>query len=204
MPWGKSYSQWAREWVLWALSIRKAVNPIIDESGANCCIDQRPPVWFLAGTLGTSVNRKCRIPNGQAIFFPIIEKESSFAEEGDQLKTEEDLLMRAKQLMDLVVDIRLEIDGEFVYNLRELRFSSGIFDLSFPEQNIYDVMPGRTKSVTDGFWIMLRPLSKGSHVVRFSGRALIPDGPAAEIANRYIDYKDHLFETKASYELFIE
>ena len=106
--------------------------------------------------------------------------------------------------MDLVVDIHLELDGISINNLSEMRFNSGVFDLVFPEENIYDVVPGPTKSVTDGFWVMLKPLQRGKHVVRFSGSALIPEGPAEEIANRYLEYNNHLFETKVSYELFIE
>ena len=95
--------------------------------------------------------------------------------------------------MDLVVDILSELDGIAINNLSEMRFNSGVFDLVFPEENIYDVVPGPTKSVTDGFWVMLKPLQRGKQVVRFSGGALIPERPAEKIANRYLDYNNHLF-----------
>ena len=60
---------------------QRKCNPITDLTGRYCCEGQKSPVWFLAGTFGNSVRRKCSIPHHSAIFFPIIEKECSFAEE---------------------------------------------------------------------------------------------------------------------------
>ena len=56
-----------------------------------------PNVWFLAGTFGNVnlIRRKCIVPLGKAIFFPILEKEDSFAEDVD-LRSELELASRAE------------------------------------------------------------------------------------------------------------
>jgi hypothetical protein len=43
------------------------------------------------------------------------------------------------------------VDGVKLRDLRKYRVHSGIFDLVFPENKVYDVEPGLTRSVTDGY-----------------------------------------------------
>jgi hypothetical protein len=202
-PFGKTYSEWAEEWIKWSLSIPKSSNPIMDETGKNCAESQSGPVWFLAGTSGTFVKRKCCIPFTKAIFFPIIEKECSFAEEGDQIKTEADLCNRATYLMDIVVEMKVLIDGIDVKNLKNYRARSCVFDLVFPEDNIYGVKAGTTRSVTDGYWLLVKQLPIGNHVIHLMASALIPEGPAEEIAKRYVKFSDNIFRTEVLYDLKI-
>ena len=47
------------------------------------------------------------------------------------------------------------------------------FDLDFPENNVYDVQPGITRLVCDGYWIFLEPLSSGKHHIEFMGEAIL-------------------------------
>lgn len=202
-PYGIKYGEWVEKWIKWSLSMPKSFNPITDETGKNCAKSQLGPVWFLAGTFGTSVKRKCNIPFRKAIFFPIIEKECSFAEEGDQLKTEADLCNRARYLMDVVIEMKVIIDGTAVKDLEKYRVRSSVFDLQFPEDNIYGVKAGATRSVTDGYWLMVKPLSRGSHVIHFMASALIPKGPAEEIAKRLMKYNENIFRTEVIYDLSI-
>lgn len=63
------------QWWQWALSIPESANPLNEftDAGAVCMVGQRGPVWFLAGTLvGGTVSRKCSVPAGTAIFFPVV------------------------------------------------------------------------------------------------------------------------------------
>ena len=53
-PYGVSYLQWAAKWWQWLLSIPSDTNPAADKTGINCGINQKGPVWFLAGTFGGS------------------------------------------------------------------------------------------------------------------------------------------------------
>lgn len=202
-PYGKRYGEWAEEWIKWALSIPKTINPIVDNTGKDCAEKQTSPVWFLAGTFGISVRRKCQIHHDMAIFFPIVEKECSFAEEGDQLKTEKEMCNRASYLMDVVVDMSVVIDGIELKCLNKYRARSRVFDLVFPPDNVYGVSPGNTRSVTDGYWLLIKPLTVGNHTIRIRARALIPEGPAETIARRYVKFNRNIFKTEAFYELNI-
>jgi hypothetical protein len=70
---GNTYGEWSAEWWQWALSIPAANSPISDTTGANCTQRQSGPVFYLAGTSGGhAVTRKCTVPTGKALFFPIL------------------------------------------------------------------------------------------------------------------------------------
>ena len=153
---------------------------------------------FLLELLGLPQNRKCTIPSTKAIFFPVIEKECSFAEEGEQLKTEEDLVARAKLLIDLVSSMEVTINGINLKNPRQYRARSRVFDLTFPQDNVYHVKPGPTRSVTDGYWVFLKPLRVGKHILHFIGESFIPAGPIAQLAKRYVNVRGNLFKTEVT------
>jgi len=53
---------------------------------------------------------------------------------------------------------------------------SEFFDLTFPEDNVYNVEPGLTTSVCDGYWAFLRPLPVGPHEISFSASIFMPEG----------------------------
>jgi hypothetical protein len=112
-PFGLKWEEWAALWCSWMLSIPKKNNPSLDNTGMYCSVNQRNAnVWFLTGTFGNiiPVTRKCAIPAGRAIFFPILEKEDSFAEDSD-LTTELELANRSKSATDELVDMEVIIDG---------------------------------------------------------------------------------------------
>lgn len=176
-PFGNSWEKWAATWCNWLLSIPKRINPATDETGKFCSINQNDEnVWFLTGTFGNiiPIKRKCVIPAGKAILFPILEKEDSFTEDRD-LKTESELIKRSKDATDKVAYVEAAIDGEQLDNLSYYRVQSELFDLRFPKGNVYDVTPGLTRSVCDGYWIFIKPLDIGKHSVYFKGENLLAD-----------------------------
>jgi hypothetical protein len=176
-PFGKSWEKWAAMWCKWLLSIPKKKNPAIDETGENCSMNQNNEnVWFLTGTFGNivPVNRKCTIPAGKAIFFPILEKEDSFQEDLD-LKTEEELKKRSRDATNRLVHMEATIDGEKVDGLENYRVQSEVFDLTFPENNVYKIRPGLTRSVCDGYWLFIKPLQAGKHHIYFKGETSLDE-----------------------------
>ena len=38
------------DWWQWVLDIPKEINPLLDETGENCGINQQGPVWYLVDT----------------------------------------------------------------------------------------------------------------------------------------------------------
>jgi hypothetical protein len=118
--------------------------------------------------------RRCTIPCNMAIMFPAIVSEKSFAEY-PQLRTEGDLINMALEVGERVKSPYAEIDGIRVSNMKQFRIRTAPFDLYFPENNIFRVQAGVTRSVSDGYWILLDPLSSGIHQLRFGGESYLMD-----------------------------
>jgi hypothetical protein len=170
-PFSKSWETWAASWCFWILSIPKKHNPSLDRTGKYCSLNQDDQnVWFLTGTFGNiaPIKRKCMVPSRKAIFFPILVKEDSLAEDSD-LKTEDDLIKRCEQATNRLVKIEASIDDQRIENLENYRVRSVVFDLTFPTDNVYNVSPGLTRSVCDGYWVFLKPLQAGTHSIFFRG-----------------------------------
>jgi hypothetical protein len=165
MPYNLTYGEWSAKWWIWALSIPEENNPITDQTGANCEVNQQGPVWFLAGTLGGSVTRDCDISRDKAILVSPLNIECSYAE-FPSMKTE-------KELRDCAqwpgASVEVTIDGVEVKDIAKYNVQSPIFDVVLPEENIFGAPAGPTKAVSGGWWILLRPLPPGAHQISFGG-----------------------------------
>jgi len=135
----------------WVLSIPKADNPGNDKTGISSTLKQEGPVWFLVGTFENMqvAERTCHIPIGKAILFPVITSEKNNLE-FPELKTELELRLRAKDAIDRVTNFSASIDGVKVEGLHNFRVQSPLFEVTFPENNIYEVLPSTVHTVSDG------------------------------------------------------
>jgi hypothetical protein len=124
------------------------------------------PVWFLAGTGGGAVTRECTIPSDKGVLVPIINVECDSAQSVE--KTEPELRACAKADQDTVIAKEITVDGVNVGNLDSYRYQSPFFNLTYPENNVAGVAPQTAKAISDGFWILLEPLSPGRHEIHFS------------------------------------
>jgi hypothetical protein len=168
-PYGLTYGDWTAKWWQWGYSIPKDINPAYDDTGKNCAQKQNGPVWFLAGTYGHPVNRKCNIPAGKAILFPILNSECSFAE-FPKLKTLSELRTCAKTIQDQVSSLKASVDGVPIASLQEYRIQSTPFNFTLPKNNILELPANvTTQAIADGNWVFLKPLSPGSHKITFRG-----------------------------------
>jgi Cache domain len=168
-PYGLTYGEWTAKWWQWGYSIPKDINPAYDDTGKNCAQKQNGPVWFLAGTYGHAVNRKCNIPVGKAILFPILNSECSFAE-FQKLRTLSELRTCAKTIQDQVSSLKASVDGRPTPSLQEYRIQSPPFNFTLPGNNILGLPANvATQAIADGNWVFLKPLSPGSHKITFGG-----------------------------------
>lgn len=71
-PHGLPYYAWADRWWQWIDAQPLSANPLVDESGEDCARGQTGPVWFLAGSPSGSYTRRCTIPAGKSLFFPVV------------------------------------------------------------------------------------------------------------------------------------
>jgi hypothetical protein len=168
-PYGLTYGEWTAKWWQWGYSVPKDINPAYDDTGKNCAQKQNGPVWFLAGTYGHAVNRKCNIPVGKAILFPILNSECSFAE-FQKLRTLSELRTCAKTIQDQVSSLKASVDGRPIPSLQEYRIQSPPFNFTLPGNNILGLPANvATQAIADGNWVFLKPLSPGSHKITFGG-----------------------------------
>jgi hypothetical protein len=182
-PYGNTYGEWSARWWQWALSIPAATNPTLDATGANCAEDQIGRVWFLAGSSGGTFDRTCPVPAGQALFFPILNAafgaavfdcEPTLPEVPCNVPT---LRAAAAASMDPVT-IEASIDDVPLLKLNDYRVQSPVFSVTLPEGNIVGQPPGTyAPMVSDGYWLMLAPLSAGEHTIHFKNS--VTGGPFA-------------------------
>ena len=170
-PYGKSYADWSAIWWQWLLSIPKDKSPAGDSTGEDCGTNQQGPIWFLAGTFGGSAERTCTIPSGKAIMFSPINSECSYAEYPEE-KTESDLLECAKTFQDQTTSAQVTINGTAIENLDKFRIQSPPFNVTIPENNVFGTSPGPTQAVSDGLWVILKPLPVGEHKIGFKGSSV--------------------------------
>lgn len=62
----------AARWWKWALSAPDELSPVRDTTGEHAGWRQPADLWFLAGTYGGKVVRRCEIPAGRRLFFPVL------------------------------------------------------------------------------------------------------------------------------------
>ncbi len=178
-PHGKSYGEWGGAWWNWALQFPYLSDPITDDTGEDGDQGQQGPVWFLAGTYGSSVDRTLTVPVGKALFFPLFNSLMFFPLD---VPTEPEARALANGQADSVDILECSVDGRQLKDLSQYRAESpsGGYTQALPEGSIqtdpdfwlafgYDFAypPGETGAVTDGYWIMLSPLSVGEHLIHF-------------------------------------
>ncbi len=168
-PYGLSWESWTIEWWNWLLSIPKNRSPVIDSVRRGITPHvSGDRVAFIAGNLGGLSERFYIIPRGKALFFPIINFTTSYLEDST-LKTESDLHIRANSDVNEITKVITAVDGVTVKNVKEFRVHSGVFDLVLKDDNLLELPPGRTKAISDGYWIFIKPLVPGYHFIRTFG-----------------------------------
>lgn len=165
-PYEPLYSAWSAAWWQWGLSQPVAGHPFNDDPAFNVAAGQQGPVWFLATPFGT-VERHVTIPAGKFLFVGLLNAEASDLEGLGATKAER--RENAEFLADHIVNVSCSIDGEAVSNIDCYRVTSPQFTFNAPSPWIFGETGGRGKSVADGYYVMLTPLSRGTHTLRISG-----------------------------------
>lgn len=177
---GLTYGQWSAAWWQWLLAIPAipagtgTTNPQDDTTGQFCNTNQSGPVWYLAGSAtGAPTSRVCSFSSTKAIFFPLINVECSTLDATPFNCTDE---ASCRKCVTKIVDgidpnsLSVSVDGvPALYGVQAFRVLSPFFGFTVPSQNILGVSAGSGMSVSDGYWIMLKPLSPGHHTLHFTG-----------------------------------
>jgi hypothetical protein len=160
---GVSQEVWSRNWWQWAGSFARSDSPVADRTGKLCGLEQSGAVWFLAGTYGTKRTiRTCTIPAGKHLFFPLINYVVT-PRYANSLNCEQ-AKATAASMTDDATSLVLELDGRLFKRLSIHRQATReCFDLA------ENVGGGVAPSAANGYYIMLRPLSRGTHTLNFGG-----------------------------------
>jgi hypothetical protein len=169
----ETLSERTAEWWQWALSIPTAVNPLINDSGANCMVGQRGSVWFLAGLFnGASppAVRTCSVPDTATLFFPVINSiyvDTPNACGQVAALSVKEMRAQAAPFVDGASKLSVTVDSQPV---AAKRVQSIVFDVALPGDNLFNapclaaprIYP---RSVDDGFYVLLHPLNVGNHTL---------------------------------------
>ncbi|MFI6996809.1 hypothetical protein [Nocardia sp. NPDC050175] len=144
----------AARWWQWASAIPTATNPVSDETGKFADVDQSADVWFLAGTFGGKVSRKCSVPYGRPIFFPAfnyLQRASLFGRRVPVVPT---------------ASGHAELNGVSL-PLREVANRSPFLIDAHPDGPFGP--PGRYRANAWGLWCSLDELSRGDYILTLGG-----------------------------------
>lgn len=152
---GATLGQWTARWWQWAIG--QDIEPYLDPDGRFCEAGQGGPVWFLAGTDGSFAPRRtCVVPEGKYLLLPIINmiyKGPAGANACKQLQA------FAAVENDQLASAFVSLDGKLLGDMRLHRVrSDGCFALDPDDAHA-------RHAACDGYWLMLKPLSRGRHTL---------------------------------------
>jgi hypothetical protein len=192
-----TYGEWGARWWQYVIGIpacsdgspapcsspAQILNPLLDPTGAKCQVGQWGPVFFLAGTATPApVTRSCDVPGGTGLFFPIINIFCAVPEDGDTTN----FTNICKAAIDGVdpKSLLVTIDGKKVQNLYRYFRASEFFAFTGVGGNVDEpngcgtppcYVGFREPAYSDGYWVMLTPLSPGQHTIHFEAAVLSTD-----------------------------
>jgi hypothetical protein len=191
LPYGESYPQWVSNWWQWHISIPAELHPRENYKPERCSLMQEGPVWFLAdGPNRSPVERDCAVPLGKAILVQISGGECDYGE--PELDTD----IKVKDCVDsgnIGAIVQAWIDGKEIVGIQNMRSGYNWFNITVPENNIYEEKPGVYKALSDGWFLFIKPLPSGIHDIRIKGDVtrIGPDGVPTD-EDHHIDVTYHL------------
>ena len=124
------------------------VNPVLDETGANCNVGQTGRVWFSASTIDLTTTRSCTISEKQAVLVFAVGNECSDIEPPPFFGDNEAELANARP-RDSTSSGRappsVTVDGVAVSNITGYRKQTPVFGYTLPDDNLSERPPERQR-----------------------------------------------------------
>lgn len=199
-PYGHSMIHWSERWWKWAERIPLNRNPNVDTVGQDCVNGQDDHVWNLPSLVGTTgtATRACAIPGGKALVINLSSAwndypcpDTSFHPAPGQTLYQF-LIQGVVPIVNMATNLSLVVDGQSLANPTAYRFTSD--DLAyFTGSTTLDVLDPcitghRQPAVVDGYFVMLKPLATGPHVITFS--ASDPGGTSTVTYNLTVKHEE--------------
>ena len=170
---GLGYSEWQAKWWQAVLAIPLGPDHPFIVGGA---FGDEQGLLFLTGLgspgPGQTVTIAITIAAGTALFFPLINAECSSLEPPPfHGGTEAEQLDCARGFTDDPQAVFAEIDGRPLLNFERYYTEAPQFTIDVPADNVLGVSgPATGTSVDTGFYLLVAPLSVGTHTLHFGGQ----------------------------------
>ena len=180
-PLAQTYSEWIDEWIKAVPA--NACDDIADNE-AFATLDKTNRVYFLAGATGVAEDRNISLLPGKAILFPLVNKVTTYpcgyntGRKPVGTQTVEEFLKQESTIyMNKTTLLEVTIDG-LPYSFPNYhRYSTGAFKIFNNRllENCFHICSSVDQvqdALMDGYWIMLKGLEAGDHVLKI--KAEIP------------------------------
>jgi hypothetical protein len=183
---GNTYGEWSARWWQWLVAVPAATNPNLTSGNVDCTLGQSGSVWFLGGSFGDkpSYTRSCTIPSGKDLLVtplttlfgelgPVGTPEGpSDCPGGPNTCDPNKIRKLAADGQDNPELLEVRVDNAQVKNLDQYRVTSPVFNAFLPDGAIGDIPTGlHGPLVSDGYFVLLKPLSPGMHTIHLKGIA---------------------------------
>jgi hypothetical protein len=187
------YGQLTTQWWQWILEQPASGNPNLDATGADAANGQPGKgVFFLAGAFGGTPTREFTVPANTALFLPLLNNAGIAwpAKPNPQPKPNLNQVPQLRTLyaaptIDSATGLHVTLDGVSLLG-SVTRVKSPVFHFTTPaEDALFEFDPGTYTAVSDGYWLYLAPLPKGTHELKFGATAFggPPDGFTVDITD---------------------
>lgn len=180
-PYSTSFKEWTQKWWQWYVSVPKLNNPNFEEAEdvkyvpKPCSYLQDPasPVFFVPYVIrekGAFATMTCDVPRNKAIMVGIDNGIMDFGDPTVQPKTVDMLtkIVTQSNIFPNKFDITLDGKPLALTNEQKYRVQSEPVNTTLPQNNIWDERPGTYLSVADGWYLMLKPLPPGDHILHYT------------------------------------
>ena len=164
-PFGKTYGEWNAQWWTTMGQTPAGKGHPFATGEVKCSGVNDGRVVFLAGTTGGSATRSCKVPSSKALLLPLL----NFVCFSDGDDTEPELRDCAAGPIPFVTNLEAKVDGTDVPDLFSFRAPSPLFTFTAIAGNTLGFDPVSQPAVADGYYVMLKPLSRGTHTLVFGG-----------------------------------
>lgn len=186
-PYGIPFKQWVGKWWQWYVSVPKTESPNHPDypnhiAKVNCAIRQNAssPIFFLFTPLvdEPSPDRTCDVPKDKAILLPIISGEADNGDPEQADKSDQGMSQTAKAGNDYgAISIKLDNTKLNFNEDPKFRAMSDFFNITLPEHNLWEEKekPGTYKGITEGYFLLLNPLTPGNHTLYYEAATNPPN-----------------------------
>lgn len=169
-PYGMNYKQWGEAFFKWQYAIDCSQSPYYDTDGSKQNQNQSGPVYFLGGSpLGQVLDRYVTIPAGKSLFVPMI----YYFDNTGCGEPESNLTPSVSGFVPLMDQLVFTIDGNSLSNVTDFHTISCKFNFVGNScfYNAFCIDGTQQKAVIGGYYVILRPLCPGQHIIHAEGGA---------------------------------